>query len=144
MRSLSPMVRMHCGYMKCSWVLWKRRHGFVFVDFVHENLHGADSRVEVQSINVLCHFLHRLVVDFVQCMVIGFRDFHCTMIGTPYSLQPFPGSVLPATDNFQPADNGESPLANVPDFLNVEIDGVKGTRETNTMRSLVSVISTAP
>ena len=40
---------------------------------------------------------------------------------------------LPATDNFQPADNGESPLANVPDFLNVEIDGVKGTRETNTM-----------
>lgn len=40
---------------------------------------------------------------------------------------------LPATDNFQPADNGESPLANVPDFLNMEIDGVKGTRETNTM-----------
>ncbi len=40
---------------------------------------------------------------------------------------------LPATDNFQPADNGESPLANVPDFLHVEIDGVKGTRETNTM-----------
>ena len=40
---------------------------------------------------------------------------------------------LPATDNFQPADNGESPLANVPDFLNVENDGVKGTRETNTM-----------
>ncbi|WP_294732020.1 leucine--tRNA ligase [uncultured Faecalibaculum sp.] len=40
---------------------------------------------------------------------------------------------LPATDNFQPADNGESPLANVPNFLHVEIDGVKGTRETNTM-----------
>ncbi len=40
---------------------------------------------------------------------------------------------LPATDNYQPSDNGESPLANVPDFLNVEIDGIKGTRETNTM-----------
>lgn len=40
---------------------------------------------------------------------------------------------LPATDNFQPADNGESPLANCPDWLNVEIDGVKGVRETNTM-----------
>ncbi len=40
---------------------------------------------------------------------------------------------LPATDNYQPSDNGESPLANVPSFLEVEIDGVKGTRETNTM-----------
>lgn len=40
---------------------------------------------------------------------------------------------LPATDNFQPADNGESPLANCTDWLNVEIDGVKGIRETNTM-----------
>lgn len=40
---------------------------------------------------------------------------------------------LPATENFQPADTGESPLANCPDFLHVEIDGVKGTRETNTM-----------
>ena len=40
---------------------------------------------------------------------------------------------LPATDNFKPADNGESPLANCTDWLNVEIDGVKGIRETNTM-----------
>lgn len=40
---------------------------------------------------------------------------------------------LPATNNFKPSDNGESPLANCPDFLHVEIDGVKGTRETNTM-----------
>lgn len=40
---------------------------------------------------------------------------------------------LPATDNFQPADNGESPLANCTDWLNVEIDGGKGVRETNTM-----------
>ncbi|MBP3852707.1 MAG: leucine--tRNA ligase, partial [Erysipelotrichaceae bacterium] len=40
---------------------------------------------------------------------------------------------LPATDNYKPSDNGESPLANVTDWLHVEIDGVKGTRETNTM-----------
>lgn len=40
---------------------------------------------------------------------------------------------LPATENFKPADTGESPLANCPDFLHVEIDGVKGVRETNTM-----------
>ncbi len=40
---------------------------------------------------------------------------------------------LPATENFKPADTGESPLANCPDFLHVELDGVKGTRETNTM-----------
>ena len=40
---------------------------------------------------------------------------------------------LPATDNFQPADDGQSPLANVTDWVDVEIDGVKGTRETNTM-----------
>lgn len=40
---------------------------------------------------------------------------------------------LPATEDFKPADTGESPLANCPDFLHVEIDGVKGIRETNTM-----------
>ncbi len=40
---------------------------------------------------------------------------------------------LPATEDFKPADSGESPLANCPDFLHVEIDGVKGVRETNTM-----------
>ncbi len=40
---------------------------------------------------------------------------------------------LPATTNFKPSDTGESPLAHCTDWLNVEIDGVKGTRETNTM-----------
>ncbi len=40
---------------------------------------------------------------------------------------------LPITDNYQPSDNGESPLANCEDWLNVEIDGKKGMRETNTM-----------
>ena len=38
-----------------------------------------------------------------------------------------------AAEDFKPADSGESPLANCPDFLHVEIDGVKGIRETNTM-----------
>ncbi len=40
---------------------------------------------------------------------------------------------LPATDNFKPNENGESPLSHCEDWLNVEIDGVKGKRETNTM-----------
>ncbi len=40
---------------------------------------------------------------------------------------------LPETKNFKPNENGESPLAHCEDFINVEIDGVKGKRETNTM-----------
>ncbi len=40
---------------------------------------------------------------------------------------------LPATKNFQPHDSGESPLANCEEWLNIEIDGMKGRRETNTM-----------
>ncbi|MBR3127649.1 MAG: class I tRNA ligase family protein, partial [Solobacterium sp.] len=40
---------------------------------------------------------------------------------------------LPVTDNYQPSDDGESPLAHCEDWLNVEIDGMKGVRETNTM-----------
>lgn len=40
---------------------------------------------------------------------------------------------LPATDNYQPSDDGESPLAHCADWLTVEIDGQKGVRETNTM-----------
>ncbi|MGL5540985.1 MAG: leucine--tRNA ligase [Erysipelotrichaceae bacterium] len=40
---------------------------------------------------------------------------------------------LPATNNFKPSPNGESPLANVEEWLEVEVDGVKGVRETNTM-----------
>lgn len=40
---------------------------------------------------------------------------------------------LPETDNFKPSGTGESPLAHCEDFLHVEIDGVKGIRETNTM-----------
>ncbi len=40
---------------------------------------------------------------------------------------------LPATNNFKASKSGESPLANIPEFLEVEIDGKKGRRETNTM-----------
>lgn len=40
---------------------------------------------------------------------------------------------LPATDNYLPNSEGESPLSHVTDWLNVEVDGMKGKRETNTM-----------
>lgn len=40
---------------------------------------------------------------------------------------------LPHIDNYMPSDNGESPLAHAHDWLHVEIDGVVGKRETNTM-----------
>ena len=40
---------------------------------------------------------------------------------------------LPVTENYKPSGDGESPLANCIDWINVEIDGVKGKRETNTM-----------
>lgn len=40
---------------------------------------------------------------------------------------------LPDITNYKPSNDGESPLANAGDWLEVEIDGVKGRRETNTM-----------
>ncbi len=40
---------------------------------------------------------------------------------------------LPQTQNYKPSSDGESPLANCADWLDVEIDGQKGRRETNTM-----------
>lgn len=40
---------------------------------------------------------------------------------------------LPPSDNFQPAATGESPLANLTDWVNHERDGQKLQRETNTM-----------
>lgn len=40
---------------------------------------------------------------------------------------------LPQVNNYMPSDNGESPLAHAHDWLEVDIDGVKGKRETNTM-----------
>ncbi|MCQ2798392.1 MAG: leucine--tRNA ligase [Bacilli bacterium] len=42
--------------------------------------------------------------------------------------------VLPELDEYKPSKDGKPPLTNAPaSWLNVEIDGVKGTRETNTM-----------
>ncbi|AVN61156.1 leucine--tRNA ligase [Mesoplasma florum] len=40
---------------------------------------------------------------------------------------------LPRIKNIKPSGTGESPLANVEEWVNVEIDGVKYRRETNTM-----------
>jgi len=40
---------------------------------------------------------------------------------------------LPVVDNYKPSQNGESPLAHAGSWLEVEIDGIKGIRETNTM-----------
>lgn len=41
--------------------------------------------------------------------------------------------TLPEVSNFAPTKDGESPLAHAKNWLNVEIDGIKGQRETNTM-----------
>lgn len=41
--------------------------------------------------------------------------------------------LLPESKNFQPAGTGESPLANLPDWVNHEKGGRKLRRETNTM-----------
>ena len=40
---------------------------------------------------------------------------------------------LPVVENYLPSEDGESPLAHAGKWLDVEIDGVKGHRETNTM-----------
>lgn len=43
--------------------------------------------------------------------------------------------MLPKTDNIRPSGTGESPLANIEDWVNVTdpVTGMKGRRETNTM-----------
>lgn len=40
---------------------------------------------------------------------------------------------LPEVDNYKPSQSGESPLAHAKNWLDVEVDGIKGIRETNTM-----------
>lgn len=40
---------------------------------------------------------------------------------------------LPEVDNYKPSQSGESPLTHAGSWLDVEINGVKGRRETNTM-----------
>ncbi|MCK4628087.1 MAG: leucine--tRNA ligase [Sedimentisphaerales bacterium] len=41
--------------------------------------------------------------------------------------------TLPEVESYKPAGSGESPLANIDDWLNVTYRGQKGRRETNTM-----------
>ena len=41
--------------------------------------------------------------------------------------------VLPELDEYKPSGTGESPLVNAKDWLKVDYNGQKGTRETNTM-----------
>ena len=41
--------------------------------------------------------------------------------------------TLPDMEHYEPSKTGESPLANAKNWLEVEIDGKKGRRETNTM-----------
>ncbi|CAM4235215.1 leucine--tRNA ligase [Lederbergia lenta] len=55
-----------------------------------------------------------------------------TMTGVPEEQLPV---ILPVTNEIKPSGTGESPLANISDWLNVEdpISGKKGRRETNTM-----------
>lgn len=40
---------------------------------------------------------------------------------------------LPLSKKFEPTGDGSSPLAHCSDWMNIEIDGMKGKRETNTM-----------
>lgn len=40
---------------------------------------------------------------------------------------------LPETDDYHPLEDGTSPLGNAKEWLNIEIDGKKAIRETNTM-----------
>jgi leucyl-tRNA synthetase len=40
---------------------------------------------------------------------------------------------LPEVQNYKPSSKGESPLSHAVNWLDVEIDGIKGKRETNTM-----------
>ncbi len=49
------------------------------------------------------------------------------------SLDPHLPLLLPECDDFKPSDDGKSPLNKIKDFVHIEIDGKKFTRETNTM-----------
>ena len=100
--------------------------------------------------------------DAIQAMLAYLSEHHCGEAKTTYKLrdwlfsrqrywgEPIPvvhledGRMLsvgldelplelPATKNFKPNDTGESPLSHCEDWMNIEIDGVKGKRETNTM-----------
>ena len=50
--------------------------------------------------------------------------------------------LLPETSEIKPSGTGESPLANIDEFVNVidEKTGMKGRRETNTMPQWAEVV----
>lgn len=48
----------------------------------------------------------------------------------PYDQLPL---TLPEMSDYKPSGDGQPPLSKAKDWLNVEVDGVKGLRETNTM-----------
>lgn len=57
---------------------------------------------------------------------------HCGMVPVPEEQLPV---VLPEVENYQPTETGESPLANIPEWVNVKcpVCGCDAKRETDTM-----------
>jgi len=57
---------------------------------------------------------------------------HCGMVNVPEDELPL---LLPDVENYQPTDSGESPLANIPEWVNVKcpVCGEDAKRETDTM-----------
>lgn len=60
--------------------------------------------------------------------IIHFEDDR--MISLPLEQLPL---ILPELDDYKPGKNGASPLEKATDWVNVEVDGKKGKRETSTM-----------
>lgn len=116
-------------------------------DGVHINSGFLDGTNKQEAISMMCNWL---------------KEHHCGEEKTTYKLrdwlfsrqrywgEPIPivhmedGTMrtveidelpleLPATNNYKPSPDGESPLANNEEWLDVVIDGKKGRRETNTM-----------
>ncbi len=55
-------------------------------------------------------------------------------IDGPYVLDNRLPLMLPEVERYEPSDDGRSPLANVPDWMNIRLaDNLRGVRETNTM-----------
>jgi leucyl-tRNA synthetase len=57
---------------------------------------------------------------------------HCGMVPVPEEELPL---LLPEVENYRPSESGESPLANIPEWVNVKcpVCGADGKRETDTM-----------
>lgn len=55
-------------------------------------------------------------------------------IDGPYVLDKRLPLALPEVERYEPSDDGRSPLANVPEWVNIQLaDNLRGARETNTM-----------